>query len=230
MYVLSAIQMREVDRATIRGEGAPAVSGATLMANAAAAVAERIERDFPAALAGRIGILCGGGNNGGDGLVLARLLGRRQVRVLPLLFAPAAKLRGDAAAALAALERPPQEVLGPEAWAARRAEVLGCDLLVDALFGTGLVRPLQGWLGEVVANLNREYRGPVVAVDMPSGLGADGEGPAEAPEAPVLRACATVTFTAPKRAHFLSRHATAVGQLTVAPIGSPEALVGELAG
>ncbi|HUX67939.1 MAG TPA: NAD(P)H-hydrate dehydratase [Terriglobales bacterium] len=222
MVVLSSVQMREVDRATIEECGTP---GGALMAQAAAALEARLERDFPAALAGRIAILCGGGNNGGDGLVLARLLARRRVPVLVLLFAPAARLAGDAAAALAALSSPPIEVLDHAAWLAQRPALLACDLVVDALFGTGLVRPLTGWLRAVVADLNRDYRGPVLAVDVPSGLCADATGAAEAPDAPVLRARATVTFTAPKLGHFLSRHAACVGALSIAPIGSPEALV-----
>jgi NAD(P)H-hydrate epimerase len=225
MQILSAAQMREVDRLTIAEHG---VDGGTLMAAAAAAVEARLERDFPRALAGRIAVLCGGGNNGGDGLVLTRLLRQRRVRVLCLLFAPAARLRGDAAAALAGCEPPPVEVISEDAWRAQRAAVLACDLLVDALFGTGLVRPLAGWLRQVVEDVNRNFPRPVLAVDIPSGLGADGEGPAEAADAAVLRATATVTFTAPKRGHYLSRHAAAVGRLSCAPIGTPESVLDEI--
>ncbi|HET9783824.1 MAG TPA: NAD(P)H-hydrate dehydratase, partial [Terriglobales bacterium] len=222
MEILSAAQMREVDRLTIAEHG---VDGGTLMAAAAAAVEARLERDFPRALAGRIAVLCGGGNNGGDGLVLTRLLRQKRVRVLCLLFAPAARLRGDAAAALAGVEPPPVEVISEDAWRAQRGAVLGCDLLVDALFGTGLVRPLAGWLRQLVEDVNRNFRGPVVAVDIPSGMGADGEGPAEADDAAVIRATATVTFTAPKRGHYLSRHAAAVGRLSCAAIGTPDAVI-----
>ncbi|MGN6592674.1 MAG: NAD(P)H-hydrate dehydratase [Terriglobales bacterium] len=222
MQILSAAQMREVDRLTIAEHG---VDGGTLMAAAAAAVEARLERDFPRALAGRIAVLCGGGNNGGDGLVLTRLLRQRRVRALCLLFAPPARLRGDAAAALPGCEPPPVEVTSEDAWQAQRGAVLACDLVVDALFGTGLVRPLAGWLRQVVEDLNRNFRGPVLAVDIPSGMGADGEGPAEAAEAAVMRATATVTFTAPKRGHYLSRHAAAVGRLTCVPIGTPESVL-----
>jgi len=225
MQILSAAQMREVDRLTIAQHG---VDGGTLMAAAAAAVEARLERDFPRALSGRIAILCGGGNNGGDGLVLARLLRQRRVRVHCLLFAPADRLRGDAAAALPGVQPPPVEVITEDAWRAQRAAVLGSDLLVDALFGTGLVRPLSGWLRQVVEDVNQNFRGPVLAVDIPSGMGADGEGPAEAADAAVLRAAATVTFTAPKRGHYLSRHAASVGALTCAAIGTPESVLGEI--
>ena len=231
MRILSAAQSRELDRLAIEERG---IAGARLMARAGQAVAQTIEREYPRALAGRIGVLCGGGNNGGDGLIVARWLRQRQVRVLTLVFAPPGKLRGDAAGALAQLrgefKTGPEPVFVPdaEAWAAQRTELLNCHLIVDALFGTGLVRPVRTWLGEVIADVNREFRGPVLAVDIPSGLGADGEGPAEAADAAVLRAARTVTFTTPKLGHYLSRHSGCVGLLEVAPIGIPEELLDQL--
>lgn len=225
MFVYSAAQSRELDRAAIEERG---VGGGTLMANAAAALLARIERDFAPALAGRIAILCGGGNNGGDGLVLARLLRERQVGVLALLYADPERLQGDAAEAFDALRAVepglPLAVRDVAGWDAQRAAVLGCDLVVDALFGTGLLRPVRGWLADVIADVNRLYRGPVLAVDIPSGMSADAGGAAEAGDAPVLRARATVTFAAPKLGHFLSAHADAVGDLAVAPIGIPDDL------
>lgn len=228
MRILSAAQSRELDRAAIEERG---IAGARLMARAGQQVAQVIEREYPRALAGRIGILCGGGNNGGDGLVVARWMRQRQVRVLTLVFAPENKMRGDAAGALAQLRG--EFKTGPEpvfvtdaaAWAAQRAELLSCDVVVDALFGTGLVRPVRTWLAEVIAEVNRDFRRPVIAVDVPSGLGADGEGLTEAPDAPVLRATRTVTFTTPKLGHYLSRHAPQVGQLEVVPIGIPSELL-----
>ncbi|HVB40031.1 MAG TPA: NAD(P)H-hydrate dehydratase [Terriglobales bacterium] len=231
MRILSAAQSRELDRLAIEERG---IAGARLMARAGQAVAQTIEREYPRALAGRIGILCGGGNNGGDGLIVARWLRQRQVRVLTLVFAPPGKLRGDAAGALAQLrgefKTGPEPVFVPdaEAWAAQRAELLNCHLIVDALFGTGLVRPVRTWLGEVIGDVNREFRGPVLAVDIPSGLGADGEGPAEAADAAVVRAARTVTFTTPKLGHYLSRHSGCVGTLEVVPIGIPEELLDQV--
>ncbi len=214
--------MREVDRLTIAGYG---ISGPELMQHAAAALEARLERDFPRALAGRIGILCGSGNNGGDGMVLAARLAARRVPVLCLLLAPAARLHGAAAAAHAALPQPPLRLSSGAAWAARRGELLACDLLVDALFGTGLLRPLEGWLRQVVEDINGNFAGPVLAVDLPSGLGADAEGLPEASDAVVMRATATVTFTAPKRGLYLSRHNAACGAISVAPIGTPEEVI-----
>lgn len=227
MFLLSSAQSRELDRAAIEDRG---VAGGTLMAAAAAAVVTRLEADFPAALAGRIFVLCGGGNNGGDGLVVARLLRARGVEAEALLFADPARLTGDAAEAAAALSAAesaqPVVVNDAASWDVRRAAVMRGALIVDALFGTGLLRPVRGWLAQVMDDLNRGFRGPVLAVDIPSGMSADAQGAAEAEDAMVLRADATVSFAAPKLGHYLSRHSAAVGRLSVAPIGIPEDLLG----
>lgn len=227
MFLLSAAQSRELDRAAMEDRGVP---GSALMAAAAAAVVARLEVDYPAALAGRIFVLCGGGNNGGDGLVVARLLRARGVEAEALLFADPVRLTGDAAAAAAALRETeatqPHAVNDAADWEARRAAVLSCQLIVDALFGTGLLRPVRGWLAQVMGDLNRGFKGPVLAVDIPSGLSADAQGATEEEDAAVLRAHATVTFAAPKLGHYLSRHSAAVGRLSVAPIGIPEDLLG----
>ena len=233
MQVLSAAQSRELDRCAIEDRG---IAGSRLMSHAGSAVARIIERDYPQALAGCIGILCGGGNNGGDGLVVARWLRDRQVRVRTLVFAPPERLRGDAAAALAQLRsqlrgRPePVFIADAAAWASERQALFGCDLIVDAIFGTGLVHAVKSWIGEIIADVNRGYSGPVVSIDVPSGMGADGEGPAELPDAAVVRACQTITFTTPKRGHYLSVHADRVGKLEVVPIGIPDDVVNELGG
>jgi hydroxyethylthiazole kinase-like uncharacterized protein yjeF len=220
VVALSAVQMREVDRATI-AQGI--ATGEELMAAAARAAEARLQADFPQALAGRIAILCGGGNNGGDGLALATRLRARRIDVLALLLAAPGRLRGEARAAHAACAPPPAVVTDWAAWQAHRAAVLAAGLVVDAVVGTGLVRPLQGWLRELVLDLNRNFSGAVLALDLPSGLGADAVGLAEAADAAVVRATATVTFTAPKPGLYLSRHAAAAGRITVAAIGTPEA-------
>jgi hydroxyethylthiazole kinase-like uncharacterized protein yjeF len=222
VYALSAAQMREVDRSTI-AQGI--ASGQALMAAAARAAEQRLEAEFPSALAGRIAILCGGGNNGGDGLVLAARLHARGIDVLPLLFATPKRLKGEAAAAYAACQPRPTVVADAAAWQSRRDEVLASTLIVDALFGTGLFRPLDGWLRQVVLDLNQHFPGPVFALDLPSGLSADAVGLAESPDAAVLRATATVTFTAPKPGLYLSRHAAAAGRISVVPIGTPDAII-----
>ncbi|MGH9519228.1 MAG: NAD(P)H-hydrate dehydratase [Terriglobales bacterium] len=227
MFLLSAAQSRELERAAIEDRG---VAGGELMAQAAAAVVVRLERDFPAALAGHIAVLCGGGNNGGDGLVLTRLLRARGVAAEALLFADPARLSGDAETAFTALraaeQSQPRVLSDAAAWDLLRAHVLGCTLIVDALFGTGLLRPVRGWLAQVMGDINRGFKGAVLAVDIPSGMSADAQGGAESEEAAVLRAHATVTFAAPKLGHYLSHHRVAVGDLSVAPIGIPDDLMG----
>ncbi|HXR98144.1 MAG TPA: NAD(P)H-hydrate dehydratase [Terriglobales bacterium] len=223
MHLLSAAQMRECDAVTIAGAGP---SGSELMAAAAAAVVARIERDFPAALSGHITILCGGGNNGGDGLVMARILGERAVAVSAIVLAREERLTGDALRALVALRAlggsEPAFVADALAWDQHRRTTLASALIVDAVFGTGLLHPVRGWIADIFTELNRDYRGPIVAVDIPSGLSADAEGPAESHDSVVLRADATVAFAAPKLGHFLSWQSSAVGKLSVAPIGIPD--------
>ncbi len=223
MHLLTAAQMRECDAATIAGRGP---SGSELMAAAAAAVVARIERDFPATLAGHITILCGGGNNGGDGLVMARILGERGIAVTAIVLAREERLGGDALRALVALRAlggsEPAFVSDALAWDQHRRATLASMLIVDAVFGTGLLQPVRGFIADIFTELNRDYRGPVVAVDIPSGLSADAEGPAESHDSIVLRADATVTLAAPKLGHFLSWQSGAVGDLSVAPIGIPD--------
>ncbi|MGH9479455.1 MAG: NAD(P)H-hydrate dehydratase [Terriglobales bacterium] len=228
MYAVSAAQMRAIDALTIAG----GVAETELMEQAAAAVERRIVEGWPGACARGIGVLCGGGNNGGDGLVLTRRLRQRGLAARAWLLAPPERLRGGAAAALGALRElheAPTTVTSAEAWGEQRGAVLASAMIVDALLGTGLVRPLEGWLRAVVGEINQHYRGPVVAVDLPTGLNADGVGPAEAAGGAVLRAAATVTFTAPKLGLYFSRHADCAGALEVAAIGSPPALVAEVA-
>ncbi|MGH9394251.1 MAG: NAD(P)H-hydrate epimerase [Terriglobales bacterium] len=199
MNLLSAIQARELDRAAM----AAGVSAAALMDHAAAALEAAIERVFPGAMSGRIAILCGPGNNGGDGKVLAGKLIARRINVLAIVAAD----------------------LDAAGWRQIRSQVLAADLVVDALFGTGLIRPLHGLLRDIVLDLNQHYAGPVLAADLPSGLCADAEGLADRPDAAVLRATATVTFAAPKRCLYLGRHAAAAGRISLAPIGIPEAIL-----
>src|SRR5207244_2978393 len=190
MKGLTAEQMRQVDEGTI-AEGVP---GIALMENAAHRIAEAMDREFDPLPAQKIVILCGKGNNGGDGLALARILkeqGVEQVRVV--LSAPAGEYRGDAAANLARLAEvgiyPSFEI--PQKLRERR-EV---TLVVDALLGTGLKGPASGRVLDLI-HATREFpTAKIVAIDLPSGLGGGGE---------CVRADLTVTFTAPKVEHYLA--------------------------
>lgn len=221
MRILSAEAMREVDRAAIEELGLP---GLVLMENAAIGVADAIGEVY--AEAESAAIFCGPGNNGGDGLAVARHLAARgyAVEVFLVNGRPGPlSLRGDAGTQLAVcrkLELPirdvgPEDDLAPVIAAAR-----DCDLVVDALFGTGLARPLEGVYAALVEALN-ELPLPRVAVDLPSGLNgsrADVFGPC-------VRADLTVTFAAPKRAHVFPPAAEAVGELIVTDLGFPPELV-----
>jgi NAD(P)H-hydrate epimerase len=220
--VLSAEEMRSADRRTIEQIGLP---GAVLMENAGAAVAAAIQERFPAAR--RVLILCGKGNNGGDGYVVARRLLDRKPTVL--LFAARSEIAGHAALHLGALEQSGgsvTEVRDAQAWAAHRHRLLEADLVVDALLGTGLSNAPQGLLADVIGELavaHAERGVPVVAVDIPSGLPSDGGDVPWATAAATL----TVTFAAPKWGHVVAPACNRVGELRVADIGIPRRVLEE---
>lgn len=211
--VLDDEGMREADRVTIQELGLP---GLVLMEQAAAAVTDVVlER---VAGAGRVVVVCGPGNNGGDGLACARQLLCRGVEVEAVVLVEETALRGDAGVQLDLARRfGLQPVLLPGDDLGALEEALGrADVVVDALFGTGLDRPLEGRWSEVVRHLNASAK-PAVAVDVPSGLsGGSGGVPGEAVEAAV-----TVTFAAPKLPHVLPPACWRCGRVAVAEIGIP---------
>ena len=226
--VLTAAQMREADRVTIEGRGIP---GLILMENAAARVVEALIEDFAPLADRRILILCGKGNNGGDGLAVARQLRvRRLAEPVAVLFAPENELSEDAAAQLRMLRAAGGEAHQAESfddWLALRDETLPSTLIVDALLGTGLRGPARGLLGEVIADVNRHWgHAKIVAVDMPSGMPSD---EADAEGSP-LRADSTVTFTAPKLSQVLLPNAQRMGRLRVGRIGTSDEILEGLAG
>jgi ADP-dependent NAD(P)H-hydrate dehydratase / NAD(P)H-hydrate epimerase len=215
--VLSAAEMRDADRRAIEEIGLP---GAVLMENAGAAVAREIRARFPRAR--RPAVLCGKGNNGGDGFVVARHL--RDLEPAVFLLGPRAEVRGDARIHLGAFERSGgavREVADEAAWAAAKTSVLGADLLVDALLGTGLSQEPAGLVGRVIRDLADAPEPPLVAVDIPSGLSSDNGEAAWT----TLRAALTVTFAAPKYGHVLPPACERVGELVVADIGIPRSLL-----
>jgi NAD(P)H-hydrate epimerase len=223
MRLLDSAEAREIDRVAIERLGLP---GLVLMENAAIAAADVIDRRFAAAR--RIVIACGGGNNGGDGLALARQLAARGVETTVLLCAREDELRGDAGAQLRALRAGVETSTGRAMVAllgvgegsldSARAALARADLVVDALFGIGLGRPIAGWREELVAAINTAAA-PRLALDLPSGLDASsGE-----TGGPHVRAEATVTFFAPKRALVLLPAGEAAGEVWSAPLGVPGA-------
>jgi len=212
MKVVTGEQMREVDRLTVE-DGVPSIA---LMENAAHRVVEEMIREFDPIDRQNIVILCGKGNNGGDGLALARLLHEYQVgRLRVVLAADPSEYKGDAADNL----RRVQEIgINPEfeipAKLRERREV---NVVVDALLGTGLKGPPTGRTAELIRATREFPQAKIVAVDLPSGLGGGGD---------CVRADITVTFTAPKVEHYLAPGAEEhVGRLVVSQIGTPPWLI-----
>ncbi|TGD94711.1 NAD(P)H-hydrate dehydratase [Methylobacterium nonmethylotrophicum] len=203
--LLTTEEMRRADAAAIHA-GTP---GLALMRRAGAAVAERAR-----ALAGdgRILVLCGPGNNGGDGFVAATLLAEAGLPVEVALLGRRDALAGDAAAAAG-------DWTGPVADAAS-AQPAGFALVIDALFGAGLSRPLAGEAAALVEHVNAAGV-PVLAVDVPSGL----DGDTGAAFGPVVAATETVTFVRPKPGHLLLPGRRLCGPVVVAAIGVPDAVV-----
>jgi NAD(P)H-hydrate epimerase len=229
MKILSTADMFAVDLRTSADFG---VSFATLMENAGSAVARFILRELPAAR--RIVVLCGKGNNGGDGLVAARHLEQAGCEVTVLLLCAVADTKSEVRQMVEALRIPPLEIT-EDAQLAVPAIVELCrstDLFIDAVLGTGFTPPMRGLAIVAGEMLGRYPRVPVVSVDLPSGWGAD----ARAFSQPgAYRSDAVVTFTTPKLAH-ISGHLTQGGAITlpgnlqqgpivVAGIGSPDAAI-----
>ncbi len=215
MKVLTAAQMREVDRLTIDG----GIPGLILMENAAHRVVEVLDRVYGPLARRRIAVFCGKGNNGGDGLAVARLLHvvHRPAGLYVVLGAPAEEFSGDAAANLRMLQTAGVSfTLEPE------AAVFRSDLVVDALLGTGLDGPARGRPLDLIRLINSSFpEAAIVAVDIPSGMQSDRPTPA----GEFVRAQHTVTFTAPKICHALAPACDRIGRLHVVPIGSPRSLV-----
>jgi len=219
MKIVTADEMREIDRATSQRFGVPSLS---LMENAGSAVAEFVVARYPSAE--RVGVICGKGNNGGDGFVAARKLKAAGKEVRVVLLAEPADLRGDAAEMFAKLPVAPVIVRSSEDLKQEQARaVFESDVLLDAILGTGFKPPVSGLYAEAIRLLNASS-GPVVAVDIPSGADADVMGEQTGT---VARADAMVTFTAPRPAHIFGRLTD--GPTLIAPIGSPdEAIVSSL--
>ncbi len=224
MEVLDAARMRRADEVTIRTIGIP---GLVLMENAGRLAAEVLADEVPGLAGRRVVVFAGRGNNGGDGFVVARHLALRGVAVeVALIGAKRGDLAGDAAAMCAAwrgLGGTLVELPDAAAWA-RRAPALGPgDVAVDALFGTGLTRPLDGLAAVVVDALNAADAF-VCALDVPSGLFAS----SAALPGPAVRADLTVTFARPKPAHLLLPAEDCCGDVIVVDIGIPDGVVREI--
>jgi NAD(P)H-hydrate epimerase len=219
MKIVSAAEMREIDRVTSERFGVPSL---TLMENAGTAVAEFVLSQYPTAK--RVGVICGKGNNGGDGFVAARKLREAGREVQVLLLADPGELRGDAATMFGKMGLRPVLVKAHEDLKSAPARaVFGSDVLVDAVLGTGFRPPVSGLYAEAISATNAQ-QAPVVAVDIRSGADADVMGEQTGA---VARGDGIVTFTAPRPAHVFGQLTS--GPTVIAPIGSPdEAIVSKL--
>lgn len=220
MQLPSARQMQGLDQATITEIGIP---GLLLMENAGLRTVDYLVRKFGDPHKQIISVFVGPGNNGGDGLVIARHLLQRGALPRILLLAQPEKLKGDAAVNLDIARRlglPIQLLTSEEEVQTRAHEIKQSWLVVDALFGTGLKRAIAGHFAAAIDLINHLTQ-PVVAVDIPSGLDSDtGQVLGTA-----VRASLTVTYCLPKIGHFLYPGREFSGQLEVADIGIPLSLI-----
>ncbi len=213
MKIVTAKQMKRIDRRAIREFGIP---GVALMENAASGVMNEMERFFDGLAGTRVAVLCGKGNNGGDGLALARRLRSRGVPVRVALLSPAAAVSGEAKVNLSALQRTDVELI-PNASARSLDELISwSDIVVDALLGVGLSSPLKGSYAAAVEKMNSSGR-PIVSIDIPTGIDADTGGVL----GNAVRADLTVTMALLKRGLVLSAGAAHAGVVRVVDIGIP---------
>ena len=231
--VLTAEEMREVDRLTTEKYGIPSI---LLMENAAHAAARIITEKLGGSVAGKsFLILCGKGNNGGDGAALARILSLQGAFVEMLVFSKIQETKNDAQTNFEICRKLDgqtgvyqYEINSREEWDEfLYSNYQDWDVVVDAIFGTGLTRPLDVWLGNIVHHINivNEKPNPVpricVSIDIPSGLNAD----LSEPIGETFQAELTITFTAPKLANVFPPASNFNGELVVANIGSPQELI-----
>jgi NAD(P)H-hydrate epimerase len=225
MRVLTAAQMRDADRQTIEEVGIPSI---VLMENAGRQVVAALEAAYDDLSERDVAVLCGPGSNGGDGFVIARTLHQRGISVSVFVIAMMSDIKGDARLNLEILGRlgvSVVEIADGQAWDLHFSEISHCELIVDAIFGTGLKMPLSGLMETVAADVNASDI-PVVAVDLPTGLSADR---AET-IGPCIRASLTVTLAAPKLPLVLPPGEAHAGNIVVADIGIPQEVIDNLPG
>ena len=216
--ILTAEQMQNVDRRATERFGIPSL---VLMENAAIAVVDAIFEHYPACE--RASIFCGTGSNGGDGLAVARHLENRGVVPAVFIVGDRGKFTGDALTNFTICERlalPMYDITSSDSLDAALVHASDADLIVDALFGTGLNREPEGIYGEAIRAMS-ELALPVVAVDVPSGANASSAEPFD----PCVQAAVTVTFAAPKLAHVFEPAAMFCGEVIVADISIPDAAI-----
>ena len=216
MRVLNTQQMREADRRTIDEIGIPSI---VLMENAGRQAVAAMEAAFEDLTTTHVGVVCGRGNNGGDGFVVARTLIQRGIETSVFLLGSVADVRGDARTNLEVLGRiglTVVEITNAQEWELHFSEISRCELIVDAILGTGFHGQLSGLLETVVADLNG-LGVPIVAIDLPTGVSAD----SPEVEGEAIEASMTVTLAAPKIPLVLPPADLHSGDLVIADIGIP---------
>ncbi len=220
MKVATADEIRQLDRTAIEELGIP---GVVLMENAGVHVVRVIRERYPDICKKRMLIVCGKGNNGGDGLVVARHLFNQGIDVRVTLLAEKHLLKGDAKInfdIVAKMDIPIVEIISNEQLPAFRNLLQQADVVVDAILGTGLNEAVRGLYKHIIESLNKS-RKPIIAVDIPSGLSAD----TGVVLGSCIRADVTVTFAVPKRGVVLYPAADYVGDLKVVDISIPQRLI-----
>lgn len=216
MKILTSKQMKKIDSRAIEDIG---ILGPILMENAGLQVLKHLKEKFPSVGKEKIVIVAGKGNNGGDGLVVARHLHNSGVEPLVLLLASKEEVKGDAAVNLRIAERSGvkiSEVRSLKDWQVQKKNIFQSSVLIDAVFGTGLDKPPQGLYARVIEDMNRS-KAHRLAVDIPSGLSSD----TFRIIGPCVKADSTVTLAAPKIAHIFPPAEECIGELVVADIGIP---------
>jgi len=221
VYIVTADQMKELDQRTIQETGIP---GAVLMENAGRGTVEEMLCRFPHQKNGPVHVLCGRGNNGGDGFVIARYFLNLGAEVIVYLFASADSVQGDAKINLEAYRNMGGgifEIEDEAAFNSIKDELGRAGIIVDALLGTGLSSEVKGLYRIVIDELNSLENIPVVSVDVPSGLDATtGKIFGSA-----VKAALTCTYGLPKIGHFTYPGRENTGELEVVDIGIPESLI-----
>jgi NAD(P)H-hydrate epimerase len=220
MILVTAAEMQKMDRQTI---DAHAIPGLQLMETAGQGAAIMLLAEFADRAEDGVGIVCGKGNNGGDGFVIARELAAKDIDVVVYLLAKTDAVSGDAATNLKRLFElniPVIEVPDDEAFAKIKPDLSRSGLLVDAILGTGLTSDVRGFFKVVIDFINNSGI-PVFSVDIPSGLNADTGQPCGT----AIHAQGTATFALPKIGHFTYPGAEYTGKLDIIDIGIPQAVV-----
>ena len=219
--VLSAEEMRRADERAIKGYGIP---GVVLMENAGAGIAQLIARRVPHLPGKTVLVMCGKGNNGGDGFVVARHLASAGVRIRVLLVAPPGAYKGDALTNLKILKAMARDGAGPITISRANARALSAiprpDVIVDAIFGTGFSGRVPRGVAQLIQWINAQAI-PVVSVDIPSGVEASTGNVASI----AVNANRTVTMAAPKIGLLCSAGREHSGLIDVVDIGIPSAVL-----